>query len=366
MKQPITKKKVILRTLAFLLIVVLLYLLLTQFFLINNETDMRNILGFYLEPKNSLDVILIGASELYTGFSPPMAWRQCGFTSYPLAITAAPGKLYGSMLAEAVSRQKPRVVVVEINGFLYNDGDALEEAALRKWIDNIPMSANKLATIRELVPKDLQYSFLCRMTKYHDNWKHPRACLTTMSEKLKMLCHGYSQTKAFYSEASSITPGTEPDCKAQSLNAANEQLLRSFCDRCKELGVEQVLFLRMPHRSILPAGEETFARIGAIAAEYGYDFVCLDKAFDEIGLDSDQDFYNDEHMNSLGMEKFTAYFGQWLCDHYDVGSCEHIPRICEEWDDCAAVTSQLLEVCKEKTLKNTGEVITEFKITPTS
>ncbi|MDD6077900.1 MAG: hypothetical protein PUB80_05670 [Clostridiales bacterium] len=366
MKQPITKKKALLRTLAFLLIVVLLYLLLTQFFLVNNETDTRNILGFYLEPKNSLDVILIGASELYTGFSSPMAWSQYGFTSYPLAITAAPGKLYSSMLTETVNRQKPKVVVVEINGFLYDDGDTLEEVALRKWIDNIPMSANKLATIRELVPKDLQYSFLCRMAKYHDNWKHPRACLTTVSEKLKMLRHGYSQTKSFYTKASSIAPGTEPNCREQSLNATNEQLLRNFCDRCKELGVEQVLFLRMPHRSILPAGEEIFARVNAIAAEYGYDFVSFDKAFDEIGLDSDLDFYNDEHMNSLGMEKFTAYFGQWLCGHYDVGGRDHSSRICAEWDDCVAETSRLLEVCKEKTLKNTGEIITEFKIAPES
>ena len=79
-----------LRAVIFLLVAALLYGVLTDVLSVNNPTDQRHIRGFYLEPKNSLDVVLIGASELYTGYCAPRAWKTCGFTSYPLSVSSAP------------------------------------------------------------------------------------------------------------------------------------------------------------------------------------------------------------------------------------------------------------------------------------
>ena len=84
------KRNTVLRVIAFLLIVALVYGALTRLLTINSITEQQYIRSFYLEPKNSLDVMILGASETFTDYCAPLAWQHAGFTSYPLAVSAAP------------------------------------------------------------------------------------------------------------------------------------------------------------------------------------------------------------------------------------------------------------------------------------
>lgn len=99
------KRNTVLRVIAFLLIVALVYGALTRLLTINSITEQQYIRSFYLEPKNSLDVMILGASETFTDYCAPLAWQHAGFTSYPLAVSAAQGTLYASMLRESAKRQ---------------------------------------------------------------------------------------------------------------------------------------------------------------------------------------------------------------------------------------------------------------------
>lgn len=65
----VSKTRTALRAVIFVLIVVLGIGLISPAFVVNNEWDMRHVHGFFLEPEGSLDVVLIGASQLYTGYS---------------------------------------------------------------------------------------------------------------------------------------------------------------------------------------------------------------------------------------------------------------------------------------------------------
>lgn len=80
------KRNTVLRVIAFLLIVALVYGALTRLLTINSITEQQYIRSFYLEPKNSLDVMILGASETFTDYCAPLAWQHAGFTSYPLAV----------------------------------------------------------------------------------------------------------------------------------------------------------------------------------------------------------------------------------------------------------------------------------------
>ena len=160
-----SKTRTALRAVIFVLIAVLGIGLISPAFVVNNEWDMRHVHGFFLEPEDSLDVVLIGASQLYTGYSAPLAWRDYGFTSYPLAVSNIPARLYGSLLTEAVNRQHPKLIVVDIDGFLTDEDPEKLEANLRKWLDNMPWSRNKIETIRTCVPTELQTSFYFNIAK---------------------------------------------------------------------------------------------------------------------------------------------------------------------------------------------------------
>ena len=84
------------------------------------DYNVMRLEGFYSEPKNSLDVVFLGASDVFTDFSSGLAYDQFGFTSYPFAQDANPGIIYQSQLREVINRQNPQKIVVEINGFLYD------------------------------------------------------------------------------------------------------------------------------------------------------------------------------------------------------------------------------------------------------
>ena len=119
MNQNRSKTKTVVRVIAFLLVAALLYGALSRLLAVNDATEQQYVHSFYLEPKNSLDVMILGASETFTDYCAPLAWQHAGFTSYPLAVSAAQGTMYPSMLREAAKRQTPGVYVVEVNGFLY-------------------------------------------------------------------------------------------------------------------------------------------------------------------------------------------------------------------------------------------------------
>ncbi len=114
----ISRTRTALRAVVFVLIAVLGIGLISPMLVANNDWDKRHVHGFFLEPEDSLDVVLIGASQLYTGYSAPLAWRDYGFTSYPLTVSNIPARLYGSLLTEAVDRQHPKLIVVDIDGFI--------------------------------------------------------------------------------------------------------------------------------------------------------------------------------------------------------------------------------------------------------
>ena len=86
--------------LVFWLIAAILFVGAGRILCYNENESMVNVKGFYQEKRNSLDVVMIGPSELYADYSPPLAWNEFGYTSYNLAISGVPGNLYISMLKE--------------------------------------------------------------------------------------------------------------------------------------------------------------------------------------------------------------------------------------------------------------------------
>ena len=91
-----------------ILLPVLLVVTAAQSYLFHfRERDVLRVDGFRLEEKNSLDVVFIGASEIYTGFSSVYAYDRYGFTSYPYTTAGCPVLLWRTMAEETLSRQRP-------------------------------------------------------------------------------------------------------------------------------------------------------------------------------------------------------------------------------------------------------------------
>ena len=94
--------------------------------------------GFYLEDKGSLDAVLIGASDVYAGYSAPYAYDKYGLTSYPYATQSTPSDVVLSQIKEVIKDQDPKVIIVEINPFLYTASKQPDEVNRHLFADNIP------------------------------------------------------------------------------------------------------------------------------------------------------------------------------------------------------------------------------------
>ena len=66
------------------LAMMILYIFFADLMKFNNTNSELHVRNFYREPENTIDVGLIGASEMYADYSAPLAYQKYGFTSYNL------------------------------------------------------------------------------------------------------------------------------------------------------------------------------------------------------------------------------------------------------------------------------------------
>lgn len=326
-------------------------LVLTAVFSISNyavcttdQSDTLHIKGFFKEKENTLDVLLIGSSELYTGFNSPLAWQEYGFTSYSLTYSGFPGTLYEAALAQALTTQNPKLVVFEINGFLYSDKMMKRDAKMHTWFDNAPKNEVTEEYINKLIPEEKKLEYNLPFYKFHSNWKHPLLSLSNMLGKLKMDIDGVSYTKSFSSN-NETRKNNDFINRKNHFSKKSKNALISLLEFCKEKGLKQVLFMRAPH-CVNNMSPKAYKKIEKLVKSYGYDFADFENSFDEIGLDTQHDFYNYDHLNIYGMEKNTRFLSQYFLNKYDVKS-NHSQKTVDTWNLCAEKTAKLVEKCKK-------------------
>ncbi len=332
-------------------IVMLLMLQLVTFLLVKNDTATEcHVRGFYREPDNTLDVAVIGCSEMYADYSPPLAYKYCGFTSYNLCTSGMPPCFYKSALKEFCKTQDPQVVVFEVNGFFYNEEFGLTEVNRRNWLDNIHLSKDWFDDVLDTAEPDELLDYLLPINKYHDNWQRPYGQYKRLKSISKLYTeNGVSLMKSFGTRTTNNSRIHTTKKRALRLTDFGRENLLDLMDYCKEQGMENVLFIRSPHRQKLASA--TSAELEKVISEAGYTFIDCDKISKDIGIDDAADYYNEDHMNVFGNEKFTKYLGEYIVENYDLKT-DHDEETKKLWKECEDYTVDAFKVLKERTLTN--------------
>ena len=355
MKSKIIKR--ITKLSALVVVVVFLFMVLSQLMMnvgIGTEVHVRN---FYREPKNSLDVAFIGCSEMYADFSPPIAYDRYGFTSYNLAYEGAPGHFFNSMLDEFLSRQDPQLVVFEVNGFFYNDKYAMREGTQRRWLDTMNKNANWRALIKEYVPQEERINYYASLLKYHANWKEPSVLIARWYKLMLNSKGDVSMMKSLGTRTATNSVKKVKRKHVPHLTDYGRKNLRATIDHCKELGLDNVLFIRTPHKDKLP--DNVNAELDDIISGAGYRFVNFESFSDEMGIDENSDYYNKDHLNVFGCDKCTDYISEYITENYDIDT-EHSESVDKQWRECAEYTYNAFDVLKERTLEGEDVAYNEF------
>ena len=297
-----------------------------------NHNTLR-IQGFYQEEKNSIDVLFFGASDVSNGFSPGLAYGEYGYTSYPYTVDANKTEFFVSQIKEALRYQSPKCIVVEITGCLsgvYSD-DEQKLAVMRQFTDEMPISMNKISIINQFVNND-KLSYYFPAIAHHGQLSNISSFYTRMKQTIRgyTLLKGIvtSNAKQEYDQIMDVN-----DDLSTLPVSDNTGVIEELLEYCKTLDTK-VLFVRFPHRITNEVGYKELKRaneFGRIIESNGFEFINFDHAIGEIGLDLENDFYSDSHLNVHGQIKLTRYFSEILTKHYSLGKSDLSQQNIERW-----------------------------------
>ena len=340
--------------------IISIFLLLAAAFMFMHFTQIRfdhnniRVSGFFMEEKNSLDVVLLGASEAYSGYSPVRAYQNEGITGYVVAVEDNPVKLYPSELEEIRAYQKPQMIMIEISSASSERKlkPNVFDATLRKYSDSVPVSMNKIDTVSKFGLEGDKISYFLPFVMYHG--KMPG--LDLVKEQFSLYKRGYTFTKGTVARTKTIEPDADiidiqnDDSASVPLDEIQESFT-SLLDYCKTIKDSEVLFIRMPHRitnakNYLKYQEGNYC-IKQIE-EYGFDCIDFEKLKTQLQLDPLEDFADNDHLNASGHLKLTDYLSKELVSRYHVTANDLSEKSKTRWNESEEFMNRFYQHYDEK------------------
>lgn len=107
--------------------------------------DFGKLPGYYNEERDSLDVIMCGASHVSRGILPMELYELYGIKSYNLATSGQTLELSYYLLCEALKTQTPRLFILDVSA-LYNE--QVIDAQWTMLLDDMKFGKNKIEAAR--------------------------------------------------------------------------------------------------------------------------------------------------------------------------------------------------------------------------
>jgi len=302
---------------AVLFVLIFLVILQSLTYMLRTNGDIKEIfVGFYAEPKNTVDVVMIGSSPVYPFYAAPKLWGEYGVAMYPLSSNVQKPEAAVYLVEEALKTQSPELFIFELRMYAYED-DAMAEnmAYVRGVTDNMKYSWNRIRLINRLVPDVAErYTYYFDIFKYHSNWKTlvlPDQYTAFRYERLHPLKGYVMSDKVLPGEGADYSMVTEQT----AIPSEQEENLRTLLAYLQEKDLE-ALFIVSP--MVLDEDmQKKFNYMENIITAYGYPYLNLNYYYDELEIDFATDYYDGgSHTNASGAEKCTAFLGEYLTTHY--------------------------------------------------
>lgn len=239
-----------------------------------------------VEPKDSLDVIVIGDSESYTTVSPMQLWKEYGYTSYAAGQPGAKISDAEDVLVTALQLQHPKVVMLEANVlFRYEPKETITQSRLSG------------ALYRKLP-----------LLKYHNVWKSPFIELRTKTYKGFPIS---SAVKPF--EAERELANRSWNTVIAKENLAVFARMKSMCEKN---GAQLMLYAAPSPINYNPEKRQS---VKAFAEEWAVKYLDLNEKSEELAINWSKDTRDHgDHLNVAGAKKTTDYIGKYLAQNFEL------------------------------------------------
>ncbi|MBQ9134495.1 MAG: SGNH/GDSL hydrolase family protein [Lachnospiraceae bacterium] len=304
---------------AIIFVCLFLFMLKSVTYMIRTNGNVKEaFVGFYAEPEDTIDVVMIGSSPVYPFYAAPQMWGEYGFTAYPLSSNVQRPRAGVYLVKEALKTQTPDLFVFELRMYAYTDAELTDNMAYTRGVtDNLKYSWNRFELINELVENPAErYTYYFDIFKYHSNWK-----TIVLPEQFTALFYERLHPLKGYMIQDEVVPGEGVDFSSitdtMPIPPEQEETLRELLVYLQENDLE-ALFIVSP----MVLNEELcmkFNYMENIVTSSGYTYLDLNDYVDEIGIDFAMDYYDGgSHTNASGAEKCTAFLGEYISSNYEL------------------------------------------------
>lgn len=312
------KKKDIFKLICFLFIAAIIFLKVTDLLNVSNnysEHAEMMVQGYYDEPEDTVDAVVIGNSHVYRFWQPAFAWKELGIAGSSISTPDMPYGVVKNVAIEACKTQDPKVLVLDATIFASEKDGINNKVYLltntMKWSANyFDMIANFCKFSRVTGFEQLQYYF--PILQFHSRWEEMgKGDFEQIQESYLNSCY----QKEFLEDT--FTKATHHATDERVVIAENcEEALRDLLDWCVEQDRE-IMFFASPFLK----GDDTLAKLNYVCdiiKEYGLNVRNYNDAdlFASCGLDVQKHFQDRSHTNVKGSYIFTQVLGQYLIDEY--------------------------------------------------
>ncbi len=295
-------KSIIFLTIFVILYIVLSYLLLPKTNLHKYglyNTSMYEILG---EKSNTIDIVVIGDSLVYSSISPMDIYGQYGYTMFDCSEAAQILPDAYNYFKIAIEIQKPKVVILEAN-ILFRDANK------RPWYNK------PLKVLKNSLP----------LVTYHNNWKR----MLFSSSKI----NGWINVSKGYKKNMDIKSSInykymKETKKARKIPEANYDYLKKIVDISLENDIKLIL-VGFPSQKSWTYKKHNMVK--SLAEQFNLDYINLN-INDELNIDWVNDTKDSgDHLNYFGAKKVSKYIGSYLKDLNILTDHKGDPKY-EEWN----------------------------------
>lgn len=313
-------RKQICRTAVFLLILLLVVVYISNTLMpkwLNPCYETITFTEFSELDENSVEVCVLGSSQIIYGVSGMQLYEEHGISSYSFGSAVQPMAISYAWLQECMKKQDLKLVVLDVSS-LYQDTKASQ---WRKALDTMPLSAGKLEAVgvySEVVEEaDPAVSFLLPLIKYHTRWSGLKEKDFATDPDEQPVYRGYYMEKRSNPvDLSEMTYDNDAYDDTVQMLDYQKKYLDKIADYCREQGLE-LLLIKTPKNNW---NITKHTQVQAYADEKGLPYIDFSSLamVEELDLDMNTDFFDGEHMNLRGAQKLTAWLGNYISEHYEL------------------------------------------------
>lgn len=298
--------------------------------------------------KNTVDVAFVGSSHVYYGIMPATLWEEQGISAYDMSISSMDKTSLYYHLKYLLKTQSPKVVMVDVLSLTF-DKQLVASNEYRNML-GLDYSIDTIKMVKEYADPESRLDFITKFpiihTRYHELTRYDFYDSDYASygkgERVDTKQGGNADFTVPWT-CSEITP----------LSPQNEAWLDRLCSLAKEKDFELIFYV-----TPWSADEERQKIINAMddyASEHNVKFYDLSLEARAIGLDSNADYIDPEHLNVHGAVKTTRWIGNEILSAYDLADHRGDAKY-SSWNDDTIYSWAQIKLSQIKNMMETDQI----------